>query len=68
MAAQGHSVVFITHKLDEVMAISHRITFLRGGRVVVTASPREPNPRVLSNMMVRTGTLFQVLLRDDAGL
>jgi ABC-type uncharacterized transport system ATPase subunit len=66
MTAQGHSVVFISHKLDEVMAISHRITVLRGGRVVGTASPRETNPRELSKMMVGKEILFKVLRRDEA--
>ena len=66
MTAQGHSVVFISHKLDEVMAISHRITVLRGGRVVGTASPRETNPRELSKMMVGKEILFEVLRRDEA--
>jgi simple sugar transport system ATP-binding protein len=33
MVASGHSIVFISHKLDEVLAIANRITVLRGGRV-----------------------------------
>ncbi len=36
LAAQGRTVVFISHKLNEVLAVSDRITVLRGGRVVVT--------------------------------
>jgi simple sugar transport system ATP-binding protein len=34
LAAQGRAVVFISHKLNEVLAVSDRITVLRGGRVV----------------------------------
>ena len=33
MVSSGHSIVFISHKLDEVLAIANRITVLRGGRV-----------------------------------
>ena len=36
MAAEGRAVVFISHKLHEVLAVSDRITVLRGGRVVAT--------------------------------
>ena len=36
MAADGRAIVFISHKLHEVLAVSDRITVLRGGRVVAT--------------------------------
>ena len=36
MVAQGLSIVFISHKLDEVLRVSHRIAVLRGGRLVAT--------------------------------
>ena len=60
MAAEGHSIIFISHKLDEVMAISERITILRGGRVVGTITPQETNKRELSKMMVGREVLFDV--------
>ncbi|MDP6086811.1 MAG: ABC transporter ATP-binding protein [Nitrospinota bacterium] len=66
MTAEGHSVVFISHKLDEVMAISHRITVLRGGRVVGAAAPRETNTRELSKMMMGKEVLFDVQRRGEA--
>jgi len=33
MLARGHSIVFISHKLDEVRAIANRVTVLRHGKV-----------------------------------
>ena len=52
IAGEGRAVVFISHKLDEVLAIADRIVVLRGGRVVGTARPSEVTPRALARMMV----------------
>lgn len=52
LVASGKSVIFITHKLKEVMAIADRITVLRGGRVVGTVIPAEATPEKLATMMV----------------
>jgi simple sugar transport system ATP-binding protein len=49
---QGVSIIFITHKLKEVLAIADRITVMRGGRVVGTADPRTADDTTLANMMV----------------
>jgi ABC-type uncharacterized transport system ATPase subunit len=49
---KGKSIIFITHKLKEVMAIADQIAVLRGGRVVGTVSPKEVNPQKLASMMV----------------
>jgi simple sugar transport system ATP-binding protein len=49
---KGKSLVFITHKLKEVMAVADRITVLRGGRTVGTVSPKKVNPEKLAAMMV----------------
>jgi simple sugar transport system ATP-binding protein len=49
---KGKSIIFITHKLKEVMAIANRITVLRGGRSVGTVSPAEMNPEKLASLMV----------------
>src|SRR5512140_382660 len=48
----GKSVIFITHKLKEVLAIAHKITVLRGGRVVGTVTPGEASEEKLAAMMV----------------
>jgi len=60
MTAEGHCVIFISHKLEEVMAISDRITVLRGGKVVATVLTGETNPRALSEMMVGREVLSRV--------
>ena len=49
---KGKSIIFITHKLKEVMAVADRITVLPAGRPVGTASPKHDNPEKLANMMV----------------
>jgi len=57
---QGKSVIFITHKLNEVMAVANRITVLRGGRVVGTTTPQQTNTKDLANMMVGREVLFRI--------
>jgi general nucleoside transport system ATP-binding protein len=52
IAAGGRSVVFISHKLREVLAIADRITVLRRGRVVGHATPSETDDQALAAMMV----------------
>ncbi|GAB4404326.1 MAG: ABC transporter ATP-binding protein [Anaerolineales bacterium] len=52
LKAQGKSIIFITHKLKEVMAIADRITVLRQGRAVGTTTPAEATMEKLAQMMV----------------
>src|SRR5215207_9582558 len=52
MAAQGFSVVFISHKLDEVLEVADRISVLRRGQIVATTSPAETDRRTLARLMV----------------
>ncbi len=49
---KGKSIIFITHKLKEVMAVADRITVLRLGRTVGTVSPKEVTLEKLATMMV----------------
>src|SRR5512143_1049485 len=49
---KGKSIIFITHKLKEVMAIADRITVLRAGRTVGTVLPKTTDPAHLASMMV----------------
>ena len=49
---KGKSIIFITHKLKEVMAVADQITVLRNGRVVGTVLPNEVDPEKLASMMV----------------
>jgi ABC-type uncharacterized transport system ATPase subunit len=52
LAAQGVSIIFVSHKLKEVLQISDRIVVMRGGRVVGTATPAESTESSLAAMMV----------------
>ena len=52
MRADGKSVIIITHKLNEVMAISDRVTVLRKGEHVKTVNTSETNEKELADMMV----------------
>jgi general nucleoside transport system ATP-binding protein len=52
LVEKGKSLIFITHKLKEVMALADRITVLRNGRTVGTVNPGEVSPEKLASMMV----------------
>ena len=56
----GRTIVFISHKLDEVMEIADRITVLRRGRVVGETSPAETSKAKLAEMMVGRPVLFRL--------
>lgn len=52
LVKKGKSLIFITHKLKEVMALADRITVLRGGRLVGTVMPKQASLEKLASMMV----------------
>src|SRR6202043_1900761 len=52
MAAEGRTVIFISHKLHEVKAVADRVTVLRGGRTIATVSTEGATPRSLATLMV----------------
>ncbi len=52
MAAQGLSLIFISHKLDEVMATADRIVVLRGGKVAAERRAVETSKSELAELMV----------------
>ena len=52
LAADGHSIVFISHKLYEVLEIADRITVIRRGKVVGQRIPTETNEEDLAELMV----------------
>ncbi|MGN1413668.1 MAG: ABC transporter ATP-binding protein [Anaerovoracaceae bacterium] len=51
-AKEGKSILFITHKLNEIMAVSDRVTVLRKGKYIGTVNTKDTNKQELSNMMV----------------
>jgi len=57
---QGKSIVFITHKLREVLAVADRITVLRGGRVVGDADPAKATQQSLATLMVGRDVSFTI--------
>jgi simple sugar transport system ATP-binding protein len=60
LTQRGVSIIFITHKLKEVLAISDRITVMRGGRVVGTTIPKETDEHQLAAMMVGREVILTV--------
>lgn len=64
MTDKGFTVIFISHKLNEVMEISDRITVLREGKVVGTVKSSNTNKNELAKMMVGREVLFNIELPD----
>ncbi len=60
LVGQGKSIIFITHKLKEVLAVADRITVLRAGRVVGTTTPAETDEHQLATMMVGREVILTV--------
>ena len=60
LTERGVSIVFITHKLKEVLEIADRITVMRRGKVVGTTTPSETSEAKLAEMMVGREVLLQV--------
>jgi simple sugar transport system ATP-binding protein len=59
LAAGGRCIVFISHKLDEVLEVSDRLTVLREGRRVDTCDTEVCNQRMLARMMVGEDVVLQ---------
>lgn len=60
MAEEGHSVIFISHKLEEVLQVCTRVAVLRRGRLEGTADPTKVDRRELARMMVGREVLFSL--------
>jgi len=60
LTERGVSIIFITHKLKEVLAVADRITVMRAGRVVGTVTPEEMNEAKLASMMVGREVILKV--------
>ena len=62
LAAEGRTILYISHKLEEIRALCHRATVLRGGRVVASCDPSAETARSLAEMMI--GTTFSLPQRS----
>jgi general nucleoside transport system ATP-binding protein len=60
MKADGHCVIFISHKLDEIMTICDRVTVLQKGRIVGSADTAETDKKTLARMMVGRDVVFNI--------
>jgi simple sugar transport system ATP-binding protein len=60
LAARGHTIIFISHKLKEVMACTDRITVMRDGRTVNTVETGKVTPAELARMMVGREVTFRI--------
>jgi len=60
LKAEGKAVIFITHKLAEVIRIADQITVMRRGKVVATKAPGETSPPDLARLMVGRPVLLRV--------
>ena len=60
LAAEGKSILFITHKLNEIMEVADRCTILRKGKYIDTVDVKSTTPEELSAMMVGRNVSFKV--------
>ncbi|HEX2222517.1 MAG TPA: ABC transporter ATP-binding protein [Candidatus Limnocylindria bacterium] len=67
LAAEGRTVIFISHKLGEVLAIAERVTVMRRGRVVETVAAADSDARRLAALMVGEPELLRVA-EDEAAV
>ncbi|NPD16800.1 sugar ABC transporter ATP-binding protein [Xinfangfangia sp. D13-10-4-6] len=64
-AADGRLVIFITHRMDEVMALSDDITVLRSGRVVTTGPRGTATPQQLLQLMAPQGAATPEAISEE---
>ncbi len=60
MTSEGKSAIFITHKMDEVMAFSDWVRVLQKGKLVSVVKTKDTSPKELSKMMVGREVLFRI--------
>lgn len=60
LAADGRSIIIVTHKLHEIMEVADRITIMRDGRTVDTVDKAHTNEAELARMMVGRDVLLKV--------
>lgn len=66
LVADGKTVIFISHKLDEVMRVSDRVSVMRDAKVISTVRTADTNPRELARMMVGRDVLMDLPRSEKA--
>ena len=64
LAASGKSILFITHKINEILAIADRCTVLKKGKYIGTVDVKNSSKETLSEMMVGRKVEFKVAKKD----
>lgn len=60
MKSEGHGIIFISHKLDEVLSVADRVTVMRRGKVVDTVEAATTTKEELARMMVGREVVFRL--------
>lgn len=60
LVRQGKSIVFITHKLREMFAVTDRISVMRAGKMIGTVTPQTATSEMLAEMMVGRKVILQI--------
>jgi len=60
MKADGHLIILISHKLDEIMALCDRVTVLSKGKVTGNAKTKEVDKKTLARMMIGRDVIFNI--------
>ena len=61
LVKEGKSILFISHKLNEIMAVADRVSVLRKGKYIGTVNTKDTNKQELSNMMVGRPVQLEVV-------
>ena len=64
LASEGKSILFISHKLDEIMEVSNRVSVLRKGKLIKTLDIKDTNKEELSTLMVGREVSFTTDKKD----
>lgn len=64
LAAEGCSILYISHKLHEIKALCHTATILRGGKLVATCDPQQETSRSMAEKMIG-GNLKEIQRKPD---
>lgn len=64
MRAEGHLIILISHKLDEIMALCDRVTVLSRGKVVGNVATRDTDKKTLARMMIGRDVIFNIVREE----